>query len=141
MLNSIIDGIAIKLNAEFGDGFTIYTESIPQGFQEPCFFISVLKPSKDQVIGSRYLMKHPFDIHFFPSDDEKNSKIYETLGRLNDALELITVDGDLIRGTKISGEIVDDVLHFFVNYDFHVLKVETPEDSMDELAINSEMKG
>ena len=42
MINSIIDSIGISLNAEFGDKYTIYSESIEQGLKEPCFFISCL---------------------------------------------------------------------------------------------------
>lgn len=37
MINKIIDGISISLNAEFGDDYKIYTESIEQGLKEPCF--------------------------------------------------------------------------------------------------------
>ena len=34
MINSIIESISISLNAEFGDGYTIYTESVEQGLDE-----------------------------------------------------------------------------------------------------------
>ena len=39
MVNSLISGISISINSEFGDEYEIYTESIKQGFNEPCFFI------------------------------------------------------------------------------------------------------
>ena len=39
IVNSIIDAICITINNDFGDDYTIYTESIKQGFEEPCFFI------------------------------------------------------------------------------------------------------
>lgn len=38
MINSIIESISISLNAEFGDEYTTYTESVEQGLNEPCFF-------------------------------------------------------------------------------------------------------
>lgn len=40
MVNGIIGGIAAAISNEFGDDYTIYTEEIEQGFNEPCFFIS-----------------------------------------------------------------------------------------------------
>ncbi len=42
IVNSIIDAICITINNEFGDDYTIYTESIKQGFEEPCFLYIIL---------------------------------------------------------------------------------------------------
>ena len=44
MINSIIEAISISLNAEFGDDYTTYTESIEQGLNKPCFLCSVSTP-------------------------------------------------------------------------------------------------
>lgn len=44
MINSIIASISISLNAEFGDEYTTYTESVEQGLKEPCFFLSCINP-------------------------------------------------------------------------------------------------
>jgi hypothetical protein len=141
MLNKIIDGIAIKLNEEFGDGFAIYTESVEQGLNEPCFFIFLLPSSQDQVIGKRYFRRHSFDIHFFPSTKDKNTEVLDVVDRLNDALEYVTMNGDLIRGTKMHHEVVDGVLHFFVEYNFHVIKEPDPGDAMEVIKVGSELKG
>lgn len=50
MLNNVIAGIAIALNQEFGDDYEIYTEEIKQDLKEPCFFITLLNPSKTDSI-------------------------------------------------------------------------------------------
>lgn len=44
MINEIIKGVSMKLNATFGAGYKIYQNDVEQGFKEPCFFIAVLKP-------------------------------------------------------------------------------------------------
>ena len=41
MINKIIDGICAVINLEFGDEYEIYTESIEQGLEEPCFLLTV----------------------------------------------------------------------------------------------------
>ena len=41
MINDIISGIATALDAEFGDGYTIYAEYVEQGFNAPCFYIKL----------------------------------------------------------------------------------------------------
>ncbi|AZK44776.1 phage tail terminator family protein [Paenibacillus lentus] len=138
MLNKLSESIALKLNHEFGDDYKIYTESVKQGLKEPCFFIFLLTSSQRQVIGKRYFREHPFDIHYFPkSKEDKNEEILDVLDRLNDALEYITMDGDLLRGTNIHHEVIDDVLHFFVNYNLHVYKEKDTADFMESLQIGS----
>jgi len=139
MLNKLIDGIAIKLDQEFG--FEIYKEAIKQGLNEPCFFILLVTSNQKQMIGKRYFREQPFDIHYFPSTDSKNTECLDMVDRLNDVLEYITLDTDLFHGTKMRYEIIDDVLHFFVNYDFHVYKESVMAvDPMENLTVGSGLK-
>ena len=56
-------------------------------------------------------------------------------------LRNITVGEDLIRGSKMSSEIVDGVLNFFVNYDLFTLGLRNKEDAMDEVLRNVAVKG
>lgn len=37
MINEIIKGVSMKLNATFGAGYKIYQNDVEQGFKEPCF--------------------------------------------------------------------------------------------------------
>lgn len=141
MINKIIDGISVAINSEFGDPYEIYTESIEQGLIEPCFSILCLNPTINQVLGKRYFRKNQFCIHYFPNSDEKRSECHAVIERLMGALEIITVDGDLCRGTDMHGEVVDNVLSFFVNYDVYVYKEQTAEPAMETVSHNMNMKG
>lgn len=141
MVNNIINAISLKLNQVFGDTYTNYTESIWQGLKEPCFFIKLLTLEQTQIIGKRYFRQQPFDIHYFPSTDDKNTEMLNMVDSLNDALEYITLEnGDVLHGTKLNGEIVDEVLHFFVNYNFYVRKTEDVADYMENVTVESEIK-
>ncbi|MED1790336.1 hypothetical protein P4V47_23205 [Brevibacillus laterosporus] len=97
----------------------VYGERLPQGFKEPCFFVLMLEGSQDKELDRRYKRFHPFDIHYFTSS---NSERYEVAERLIEVLELIDLKGKPIRGIKMRHTIVDDVLHFFVDYNFHVVR-------------------
>jgi len=142
MINNLIDGISIKLNQVFGDGVRIYSEDVKQGLTEPCFFIAVLNPSNDQLIGSRSFRQYPFDIHYFPSVQGSNLELQTMASNLYEALETITlIDGDMVRGTRMNHEVVDDVLHFFVNFNMFIRKVEVPGDPMETLTVNNNVKG
>ncbi|WP_144511600.1 DUF6838 family protein [Bacillus sp. FJAT-22090] len=137
-INDVITAISIKLYETFGESYEIYTESIEQGFKEPAFFIALLNPSFAQVVGSRYHETLPFDIHYF---GRGNMDTYSTADKLMAEMEYIKLlNGDLLRGTKMKGEVVDGVLHFFVNYNFHVYKVKDPLDKMEDLKIKNGLK-
>ena len=150
MLNKIITGISQALDAEFNsenEEYIIHTENVEQGLEEPCFFIFSLKPSSKQLVGNRYERKYPFDIHFFPDTElvdgisTINNQINEVTERLFTALEYITVDNSLVRGTSINAEKVDDVLHFFINFNMIVKKETEPIETMGSLTIKQKLGG
>lgn len=121
-INDIVKAISIKLHQVFGDSYTIYAEKIPQGFTRPCFFIALLEPEMQQIMGNRYKLTLLFDIHYFGPN---NMDSYSTLSKLMTDMEYIsTINGDMVRGTKMNGQLVDDVLHFFVHYDLFLMKQE-----------------
>lgn len=150
MLNKIITGISQALDAEFNsenEEYIIHTENVEQGLEEPCFFIFSLKPSSKQLVGNRYERKYPFDIHFFPDTElvdgvsTINNQINEVTERLFTVLEYITVDNSLVRGTSMNVEIVDNVLHFFINFNMIVKKETAPIETMGSLTIKQKLGG
>ena len=71
-----------------------------------------------------------------------NQEIQDVASKLFDALEYITLlDGDLVRGTEMHYEKVDDVLHFFVKYNMFVYKQVEKADPMETLTVNNNVKG
>ena len=82
MVSDIIDAISVALNKEFGDGYRIYSEEVPQGDIEPCFLIKAVDPSQTQIRGPRYRRDTLFDIHFFPEQNYSYSEMYAVSERL-----------------------------------------------------------
>ena len=125
---AIIDGISKKLNKFFGDSFTIYTESVKQGLKRPCFFIKLLKPTNTKERGEVYSRENGFCIHYFPeSTNEPKTKCYKMLDNLYVALEYIEVNGNLVRGTGMLGDLHDGTLQFHVYYNVFVHRLHDPE--------------
>lgn len=136
MVNDIIDGLSLQINAEFGDEYRIYCGAIKQGLIEPCFLIAALSPSQIQRVGARCFSENGFDIHFFSKSDDE-SGMYSTANRLFEALKYVTLlNGDMLRGTKMRFQIVDSILHFFVNYNLFLI-TDLEEDKMDTISINA----
>lgn len=140
MINSIIESISISLYTEFGDDYTIYTESIEQGLQEPCFFVFCINPTNQLFLGKRYFRENGFCLQYFPKDENQAKQEGNAVAeRLYSCLEYISVSGKLLRGTKMKYQIVDGVLNFFVNYDFFVYKT-VDLNIMEKLSKNVTVK-
>ena len=140
IIKKIIDGICLAINSKFGDDRDIYTEAVNQGLEDGSFSIVCLNPTNAQFLGRRYFRTNQFCIHYFPKTDEPKSECLEVLEGLNEALEVIEVDGDLVRGTNMTSEMDEGVLHFFVNYDFFTVRKED-ETFMEHFEHSSNVKG
>lgn len=134
MIHSIVSGISVALNREFGDGCRIYAEEVKQGLEEPCFFISCLRPAYRSLCKNRYFRENLFSVQYFPAEvGREREECHEVAERLFSCLEWICVGGVPVRGTKRNIEFTDGVLNFFVNYDLLVRREEKPE-RMEEIA-------
>lgn len=136
MINKIVDGIVNAINIEFGDEFEIYTESIEQGLTEPCFSVLILNPTDELFLNNKHMRTNKFMIQYFPSTSEKNKECNEVLEQLYSCLELIYMGDDLIRGSNMSGEIIDEVLNFQVNYDMFVYRPTEEMEAMETLDVD-----
>lgn len=136
MLNEIVKGISIRLNAAFGDEYRTYQNDVKQGLKEPCFFIRVLKPELSSLVGRRSLKQNFLDVMYHPKIPGNNAEMFTVAEGLMECLEYITLPGgDLLRGTGMNYEIVDDVLHFFVNFN-HTLTKPYEENPMETLEMD-----
>ncbi|MEG6521135.1 phage tail terminator family protein [Desulfotomaculum sp. 1211_IL3151] len=129
IVNDVREAVIAALNQHFPD-IEIYGEEIKQGFEEPCFFVKLFPVAQDREFGRRYKRYHSFDIHYFAATNEDMHVMAE---RLYEHMEYIKVSGGTARGKKLRHEIVDGVLHFFVDYDFHIIREKQPYPKMQEL--------
>lgn len=129
-----------------GDGYVIYKEDVKQGLREPAFVITHLISIDTAKLPNRYLRANSFNIYYFPKNTTNaKTEMYDVGEKLLAGMEYITVKDEenldnLCRGTKMRYEIVDDVLHFFVNYDFFVKKEPIKQEDMGELAVKSNVE-
>lgn len=132
MVNSIIDGISVRLNEAFGDEYEIYSENVKQGLKEPCFFIEHIITTNSPYLGSRAKRVYTFDIHYFGLD---RADLCATGEKMIDEMEYITLlNGDMLRGLNISAEVIDDVLHFHIDYQMMLKKV-VEKEPMEKLKL------
>lgn len=135
MINSIISAISNAIYDTFGDGYEIYKESVEQGLNEPCFLISNVSRKNNQFLSCRYKEANLFTVQYFPSTTNIRQECNDVAERLENCLELIQCDGNLVRGTNINSQIVDDILNFSVNYDYFTIKASDNADMMEDISI------
>ncbi len=124
MINDIVTAISQKLDSGFGDRYTIYSEDIKQDLEEPCFFIGVLSSGQDKQMRRTYKKTIDFDIHYFSDkEDSINSDCLEKADELYSTLEYIEIYGQKYRALKMKHEVVDDVLHFMLQFNYNIIEI------------------
>lgn len=75
------------------------------------------------MLGRRFIKVNPFDIQYFPTSPRNNAEMFTVAETMMETLEFITLpNGDLLHATSVSYEIVDNVLHFFVNFNLPMIR-------------------
>lgn len=138
-VNDIIDAVSIKLNELFEDEYEIYTNSVKQGLETPCFFIKTLPSSKKKLIGNRY--ENELNIVIHSMLEEENLEILNNISDKLYELEYVTlINSDMLKGYDMKTEISDGVLLFFITYKFFTYKETVRTNDMEEIRNNEEVK-
>lgn len=122
------------LYEEFGDSYSIYTEEIEQGLDNPCFLITNVVHTHDAKLSNRYKDNNSFMVQYFPeSDTDYLGEINNVVSSLEDVLEWITVDSSKVHGLNMTSNVVDRVLNFQVDYNVRLHKTTQEVDRMNNL--------
>lgn len=139
MTNNVIYCISNALDKEFGH--EIHMEEIKQDLKEPCFFLTLLDSVTKIVTGKRYEKRNQICIQYFPETDKIQQECNEVAERLVLCLEYIEdEDGGFLHGTEMHYRVIDGVLTFFVNYNFHVIKKGKEPEKMHDLTTTNKLK-
>lgn len=124
MIYKTIIGISQALKEEFKESCVVFNEE-EQELKSSCFLIVPTKYEQKQKLGNRYELLQSFEIRYIPLNaKEYTLECANVMPKLFATLEYITIDGDLTRGTNMSAQIQDGMLHFFVDFNLFVLKVQ-----------------
>ncbi|MBU5486472.1 hypothetical protein KQI86_19405 [Clostridium sp. MSJ-11] len=120
-INDLKIGINQLLDRKFPN-IDIHNEKIEQGFEEPCFFIKILSSGQNKELNRRYNKNISFDIHYFSEKEDVNSDCLSMADKLYEVLEYVQVGNSLYRANKMTHEVIDGVLHFFLQFNYKVIK-------------------
>ena len=109
-------GITDALYAAFGDNYEIHTEASMQDMAEPAFFVRCINPDMPRGLTGRRKATLLFIVQYFPESDEPKKEINTVYERLSECLDLIEVEGKMVRGTIECKDISDDVMSATAEY-------------------------
>lgn len=100
MEESIKNGIAAALTSEFGDKYSIYTESVEQGLKRPCFFILHKGTKYDYIPMNRCIAYYNFEIDII-FNERLNQGINSIAQNIFDAVKIINCEGGKINAFNL----------------------------------------
>lgn len=146
MIDLIVKSVTKTLSDKFTD-ISVINEDLPQNLPLPCFYVCVLNTSKKELLKDRFILNVPLDIHYFVSDtNNKKTEINTISMRLLETLKILNLYNSSLeqvgslKSFNINTEIVDNVLHFFVEYKPIINVIKTDDDEMDTLIQNIEVE-
>ena len=118
--NIILDGITLALRSAF-PGSHIESNAVKQGLRQPAFIVLLVNAEVTDYPAQRKKRLPRFDVLYFPKAGREDC--YGVADTLTEVLEVIDLPGgDKLRGTDISFQVTDGVLHFLVSYNHFTYK-------------------
>ncbi|TCJ04098.1 phage tail terminator family protein [Cytobacillus praedii] len=130
-INDMRKAVMATLKTYFSS-ITIYEEQ-KQGVEGPCFFVKLLSTKQIREINRRYKRSHSYDIAYLPGSASTMDEVDVIAEQLYRYLEYIEVSGSLIHALSMRHEIIEGIFHFFIDYDFYVVKEKSIQVKMQKL--------
>ena len=134
----VVRGLTVALSKGLESVFDnpcIYQDMLPMGYNPPCFFVKHIDTQVQLKLFNRYRVVANYDITYHPEERKFNSKEFsEVVEKMTYGLELVQLeDGSYVRGSNIRYEVQDSVLHFFITFDFFVIRAKDRGTKMQVL--------
>ncbi|MCT4686081.1 phage tail terminator family protein [Vallitalea sp.] len=113
----------------------IYAEEVTQGFQEPSFYVKVLNGSQKRELNTRYKRTYNLDIHYFGTTNKECEVVADIL---YEKMEYLL--NNMAKGINMHHEVIDKVLHFFVDYNIRIKKEQQSIPKLKDLEVKENGK-
>lgn len=134
MVGETIAAISEQLSMLYGEKVPILVDREEQDASAPCFFIEVANTEKQEGLANSYQLLQTFRISYYPKSSGGTLEAAAVLSALYGLLDMVRVNGSLVRGSGMSGSIAKGVLNFQVSYRLFLSK-EEEIPSMEGVAV------
>lgn len=141
-VQQIIDAVKATLQHYFPAVEVFVDEPEEDEILAPYFLVHLQKVSQQHELGRRYYRQHMFNIRYVvPEANRSNLALHQVAEQLYGLLESATHSTGVYKGSEMNHEIVDGVLHFYVDYSFHVVREKPAEVKMQEMKQEGNIHG
>jgi hypothetical protein len=138
LAQNTFDGIIETLKNTFNDHL-VCTDEVAQGFKRPSFRIQPVNSSSRRQIGNAHQITYTFDIIYHSCDEDGKSDCLQMQEKLY--LLFKFMENRKLHGTNISKTMVDNDLHFIVDYTVHAREVTLDDSELfGDLDIRGDLK-
>jgi hypothetical protein len=133
----IKQGLINAIATEFPNA-TIYTEKVPQNFEDGSFRVKSITATNRPELDTRRWREVLFDVVYFPKALELAEEEWETVrDRLFNSVEWVTVIDTPLRGKDLSADYdsEQEVGHFRITFGFMAEKVKEDVPKMETLEL------
>ena len=116
-MDNIVYGVTSAINSYFGSSAKIYSDTVKQGFERPCFIVLPERTDIRQASISRMLKTLTVKIIYYPQSMKERDEMEKTAFKLTAAVRRIKWQGDHYPGKAFRWEEDNEKLTFRVEYD------------------------
>ena len=120
------------VDIELDDGLIISQENDQSTWLIEAY-INISYDDYFQKLAKQYKRSHSFDITYLPGSASTMDEVDVIAEQLYRYLEYIEVSGSLIHALSMRHEIIEGIFHFFIDYDFYVVKEKSIQVKMQKL--------
>ncbi|WP_025026338.1 phage tail terminator family protein [Caldalkalibacillus mannanilyticus] len=130
-VNHVLNRVVETLTAHFPE-IDVLSEGIAEEVVPPCLEVKLVETSQTHDMNTRYRRKHSFEICFY-AVEPKNSELHDQAEQLYSIMDVLQIQEKGYRGMGMRHEIVEQVLHFYVDYHVLIHKEGTTNTPMRKL--------
>ena len=135
MVDKLIGALAESIESAFDGKYKVYTESVYQNAQKPCFFAECERAERLPMLNRRFFVRVHVLITFENDGDEKKFETESIVARLFDILGLVKVEDGYLNGRKIYGKQEEGRFVVRAIYDMWPQNIEKDIGIMESLEI------
>lgn len=139
MVEKLIGALALSMKEKWDDTYRVYTESVFQSAEKPCFFIECENAEQVGMLGGRFFVRVTLKITLDSNSEEKKYEADEIMGDMFTLMNSVVVENVVLHGRGINAKWEKGNLVIRGCYDIFMSEEKADGDMM--LSIEADRKG
>jgi len=135
-INDVRQAVIDTLSSLFPAIVVSGEEQVPAP-EEPYVYVNLSSVTQTRGTAGRFIRTHAFDLQYYSSSNQDRHSVAD---QMYEGLEWIDLNGTPVQETRMKHEILDKVMHFYVEYDVHVKRADGEAAKMQTMKQEGKLK-